>query len=316
MRQAPPSAVITGGAGFIGSHLCDALLERGCRVLCVDNLITGAEANLRHLAANDRFSFLRHDVCQPFEVPGTVDLVLHFASPASPVDFARYPIEILLAGSVGTRSALELARAKEARFLLASTSEVYGDPEVHPQPEEYHGNVNPVGPRSPYDEAKRFAEALTTAYRRVHGVDTGIARIFNTYGPRMRADDGRVVPNFMSQALRGDPLTVYGDGSQTRSLCYISDLIHGLLAFLDSPHPGPLNLGSDQEMTVLELAQLVIELTGSASQVRFVPASEDDPKIRRPDLTRARSLLGYEPKVPIRDGLARTVEWFRAHLRD
>ena len=314
MSERPQTAVATGGAGFLGSHLCDALLDRGWRVICVDNLITGDEANVRHHQANPLFVFVRRDISEPFDVEGPVDHVLHLASPASPVDFARYPIEILRVGSVGTNNALELARAKDARFLMASTSEVYGDPEVHPQPEEYHGNVDPIGPRAVYDEGKRFGEALTTAYRRVHGVDTKIARIFNTYGPRMRMDDGRVVPNFIFQALRGEALTVYGDGSQTRSFCYVSDLIDGLLRLLDSAEAGPINIGSDHEMTVLDLARLIISLSGSRSEVRFLAAPKDDPRVRRPDLTKARERLGYGAKVAPQQGLARTIRWFSERL--
>lgn len=316
MSEEPRTAVVTGGAGFLGSHLCDALLGRGWRVVCVDNLITGDEANVGRHEGNARFLFVRRDVCAPLEVEGPVAHVLHFASPASPVDFARYPIEILRTGSVGAENALELARGKSARFLMASTSEVYGDPEVHPQPEEYHGNVDPIGPRAVYDEAKRFGEALTMAYRRVHGVDTKIARIFNTYGPRMRMDDGRVVPNFIFQALRGEALTVYGDGSQTRSFCYVSDLIDGLLRLLDSAEAGPINIGSDREMTILELARLIISLTKSRSEVRFLPVPKDDPKVRRPDLSKARRRLGYEPRVAPEEGLARTVEWFAQRLAE
>jgi dTDP-glucose 4,6-dehydratase len=314
MSEQPQTAVVTGGAGFLGSHLCDALLERGWRVVCVDNLVTGDYANVAHHEGNARFTFVRHDICEPLEVQGPVACVLHLASPASPVDFARYPLEILRVGSVGTESALELARAKEACFLLASTSEVYGDPEVHPQPEEYHGNVDPIGPRSVYDEAKRFAEALTMAYRRVHGVDTKIARIFNTYGPRMRMDDGRVVPNFIFQALRGEALTVYGDGSRTRSFCYVSDLIDGLVRLLDAAEAGPINLGSDREMTILDLARLIVSLTRSRSEVRFLPVPKDDPRMRRPDLSKARRRLGYEPRVAPEEGLARTIEWFAQRL--
>ena len=313
-ERQPQTAVVTGGAGFLGSHVCDELLSRGLRVVCVDNLITGDEANLRHHDGDARFGFLRRDVSEPFDVDGPVDCVLHLASPASPVDFARYPIEILRVGSVGTENALKLAQAKGARFLLASTSEVYGDPEVHPQPEEYHGNVNPIGPRAVYDEAKRFGEALTMAYRRVHGVDIKIARIFNTYGPRMRLDDGRVVPNFIFQALRGEALTVYGDGSQTRSFCYVSDLVDGLLRLVESAEIGPINIGNDREMTVIDLARLIVSLTNSRSEVRFLPAPKDDPKVRRPDLTKARALLGYEPQVPPERGLARTIEWFGERL--
>jgi dTDP-glucose 4,6-dehydratase len=312
MTERPQTAVVTGGAGFIGSHLCDALLARGCRVVAVDNLITGDEANVSHLAGEPRFGLMRHDVSEPLDVAGPVAYVLHFASPASPDDFPRYPIEILKAGSAGTLNALELARAKRARFLLASTSEVYGDPLVHPQTEEYNGNVNPVGARACYDEAKRFAEAATMTYRRVHGMDAKIARIFNTYGPRMRLDDGRVVPNFVGQALAGKDLTVYGDGSHTRSFCYVSDLVGGLLRLLDSAESGPINLGSADEIPVLELARLIIALTASGSRLRFVPAPEGDPKSRCPDLTKARGRLGYEPEVSLRDGLARTIAWFRA----
>ncbi|UCH35002.1 MAG: SDR family oxidoreductase [Armatimonadota bacterium] len=314
MSAEPRTAVITGGAGFLGSHLCDALVKRGYRVICLDNLITGDEANVQHLQSNPRFAFRRHDVSEPFDVDEPVDCVLHFASPASPVDFPRHAIEILKVGSAGTHNALEVARDKGARFLLASTSEVYGDPEVHPQTEEYRGNVNPIGPRSCYDEAKRFAEALTSAYRRMHGVGTGIARIFNTYGPRMRLDDGRVVPNFIAQALRGKPVTVYGDGSHTRSFCYVSDLVDGLLRLLDSAEAGPVNIGNDKEMRVIELARLIIPLTGSNSRIEFVPPQTDDPRARRPDLTMARERLGYEPRVSPEEGLSQTIEWFKARL--
>ena len=315
MTEHPRTAVVTGGAGFLGSHLCDALIERGCRVVCVDNLITGDEANIRHHGDDARFAFMRRDVIEPFDIAGPVDCVLHFASPASPVDFPRYPVEILRVGSAGTYNALELARAKQARFLLASTSEVYGDPEVHPQTEEYHGNVNPIGPRSCYDESKRFAEAMTATYRRVHGVDAKIARIFNTYGPRMRLDDGRVVPNFIAQALRGEPVTVYGDGSHTRSFCYVTDLVDGVLRLLDSEESGPINIGNGDEKPVIDLARVIISLTGSRSELRFVPSPEGDPKSRRPDLTRARERLGYEPRVAFDEGLSRTIEWFRERLK-
>jgi dTDP-glucose 4,6-dehydratase len=306
--------VVTGGAGFLGSHLCAALLARGEEVVCVDNLVTGAAENVAELYGGEGFSFLRHDVSDDLYVSGPVDAVLHFASPASPRDYLELPIQTLKVGSRGTHNLLGLAKEKGARFLLASTSEVYGDPEVHPQPEGYWGNVNPVGPRGVYDEAKRFAEAMTIAYHRVHGIDVRIARVFNTYGPRMRPSDGRVISNFLVQAIEGKPLTAYGDGSQTRSFCYVDDEVAGLLALLDSSHTGPVNIGNPDEFTVLELAQHVIEVTGSSSGVTFEPLPEDDPRQRRPDISLARSLLGWEPKVPLREGLARTAEWMRHHL--
>jgi dTDP-glucose 4,6-dehydratase len=306
-------AVVTGGAGFLGSHLCEQLLERGWSVVCVDNLSTGSDDNVAHLRANPRFSLVCADVSQRFGVAGPVDAVLHFASPASPLDYLQLPIETLRVGSEGTMHALDLAHEKGARFMLASTSEAYGDPQVHPQPESYWGHVNPVGPRGVYDEAKRFAEAMTMAYRRTYGTDTAIARIFNTYGPRMRPADGRAIPTFIAQALRGEPLTVTGDGSQTRSVCYVDDEVAGLLALVESGHPGPMNVGNPGEMSVLDLARLVVEIAGSDSDVAFVARPEDDPSVRQPDITLARDVLGWEPRVDVRDGIRRTVEWFRSH---
>jgi nucleoside-diphosphate-sugar epimerase len=306
--------VITGGAGFLGSHLTDALLARGDEVVSFDDLCTGELRNLAHLDGHPRFTFVEHDVTEHIGVDGPVDAVLHLASPASPPGYLALPIETLMVGSRGTHNALGLARAKGARFFVSSTSEVYGDPSVHPQPETYWGNVNPIGPRSVYDEAKRFTEALTMAYHRTHGLDVRIVRIFNTYGPRMRADDGRVVSNFIVQALRGEPLTIYGDGSQTRSFCYVDDEIRGFLALLDGPHTGPINIGNDGEFTMLELAEVVREVTGTSSRIEHLPLPEDDPKQRRPDLTLARSLLGWEPTVALRDGVARTVEYFASVL--
>jgi dTDP-glucose 4,6-dehydratase len=310
--------LVTGGAGFLGSHLCDHLLADGHHVICMDNLITGSTANIEHLAGHDRFLFIKHDVTNYVFIEGKVDAVLHFASPASPIDYLEYPIQTLKVGALGTHKALGLAKDKGARFLLASTSEVYGDPLVHPQPEDYWGNVNPIGPRGVYDEAKRFAEAMTMAYHRTHGVDTRIARIFNTYGPRMRLNDGRVVPNFVGQALRGEPLTVYGDGSQTRSFCYVSDLIEGICRLLLAEVNEPVNLGNPQEMTILEFAHKIVELTGSSSRIVFVRPEDmrvkDDPKLRRPDITRAQRLLGWEPTVSVEEGLRHTIEWFHSRV--
>ncbi|MER5259780.1 UDP-glucuronic acid decarboxylase family protein [Streptomyces sp. NPDC002855] len=304
--------VVTGGGGFVGSHLCEALLRRGDTVCCLDNFCTGEEANVAHLLGTPRFRLIHADVTAPFDVPGRVDAVAHLASPASPPDYHRLALETLAVGSRGTEHALRLAQRHGARFLLTSTSEVYGDPEVHPQPEEYWGHVNPVGPRSVYDEAKRFAEALATAYRRGPGVDAGIVRIFNTYGPRMRPHDGRVVSTFVRQALAGRPLTLYGDGSQTRSFCYVDDLVRGLIAMLDSDRPGPVNLGNPSERTVRELAELVLRITGSPSRIVCRPLPVDDPTRRRPVINRAVEQLGWMPRVPLDEGLRRTVTWFAA----
>jgi dTDP-glucose 4,6-dehydratase len=306
--------VVTGGAGFLGSHLCTELLTRGAQVVCLDNFLTGSPANVAHLMGDPAFQLIRCDVTDFVHVPGDVDLVLHFASPASPVDSLQLPIETLKVGSIGTGHALGLAKDKGARFLLASTSEVYGDPQEHPQREDYWGHVNPVGPRGVYDEAKRYAEALTTAYRSTHDVDTAIVRIFNTYGPRMRPHDGRAIPTFIRQALAGEPLTVAGDGSQTRSVCYVDDLVRGILALADSGLPGPVNIGNPAERTVLEIAQDVLTATGSGSPVEFIARPVDDPTVRRPDTTRARELLGWEPEVDWSTGLGRTVDWFRTAL--
>jgi len=303
--------VVTGGAGFLGSHLCEGLLARGYDVVCLDNLSTGTRANVTQLDSHPGFSFVAADVTLPFTVSGPVDVVLHFASPASPVDYLQLPIETLRVGSVGTMSALDLAREKGARFMLASTSETYGDPQVHPQPETYWGHVNPVGPRGVYDEAKRFAEAVTMAYRRTYGTDTAIARIFNTYGPRMRPGDGRAIPTFIVQALRGEPITVAGDGQQTRSVCYVDDEVEGLLRLLASGHCGPMNIGNPGELSVLKLAELVVALTGSSSQVVFVPRPEDDPTVRQPDVSLASRELDWAPVVGVEEGLARTIDWFR-----
>ena len=296
----------------MGSHLAERLVDSGYDVLCLDNLLTGTVANLVSLADDPRFELVDSDVSQGLRVPGPVDAVLHLASPASPVDYLRFPVETLQVGSAGTLHALELARRKQARFLLASTSETYGDPQVHPQPESYWGNVNPVGPRAVYDEAKRFAEAATSAYRTSHGVRTGIVRIFNTYGPRMRPYDGRMVPTFIDQALRGEPLTVTGSGRQTRSVCYVDDTVDGLVRMLHSEHAGPVNIGNPVELTVLAVAELIRGLTGSRSPVTFVPRPQDDPELRRPDIGLARSALGWEPRVGIEDGLSRTIAWFRS----
>ncbi len=305
-------ALVTGGAGFLGSHLCETLLARGDEVVAMDNLLTGSERNLEGFRSHPRFRFVRHDVTRPISWEAPLDAVLHFASPASPADYLAHPIHTLKVGALGTHHALGLAKARKARFLLASTSEVYGDPLQSPQREDYWGNVNPIGPRGVYDEAKRFAEAMTMAYRREHGVNTAIARIFNTYGPRMRANDGRVVCTFISQALRGEPLTVYGDGSQTRSFCFVSDLVDGLLRLLDSGEAGPINIGNPDEIPVLQLTREVLELTGSSSTVVRHPLPQDDPRRRRPDITLARSRLGWEPKVERLDGLRRTVAYFRS----
>jgi len=308
-----PRALVTGAAGFIGSHLCEHLLERGFSVVGMDNLLTGDVANIEHLTGRD-FVFVRHDVTNYIALEGPLDYVLHFASPASPIDYLKVPIQTLKVGSLGTHNALGLCKAKGARFLLASTSEVYGDPLIHPQPESYWGNVNPVGPRGVYDEAKRFGEAMTMAYHRVHGVETRIVRIFNTYGPRMRLDDGRAIPAFMSQALRGEDVTVFGDGSQTRSLCFITDLVDGLFRLLTSDVADPVNIGNPTELTIRQLAERIIAKTGSSSRIVERPLPVDDPKVRQPDITRARTLLGWEPKVDLDLGLERTLAYFASRL--
>jgi len=306
--------VITGGSGFLGSHLCDAFLARGDDVVAIDNFITGRPANVAHLDGEARFRLIEHDVITPFDVDGDVDAVLHFASPASPRDYMAYPLETLLVGSEGTRNGLELARRKGARFLVASTSEVYGDPLVHPQPETYWGHVNSVGPRACYDEAKRFGEAITVTYQRTFDVDARILRIFNTYGTRMQVEDGRVVSNFLVQALLGKPITIYGDGSQTRSFCYVSDEVAGIVKLLDSDLTTPVNVGNPNEFTMLELAEVVLTVTGSSSEIVYEPLPEDDPKQRQPDITLARSQLGWEPTVTLRDGLEHTAAYFRREL--
>ena len=306
--------LITGGAGFLGSHLCDRFTSEGHDVVCVDNLITGNRDNIAHLFGNPKFSFIHHDVTEYIYVAGSLDYVLHFASPASPIDYLELPIQTLKVGAMGTHKVLGLAKDKQARFLLASTSEVYGDPLVHPQPESYWGNVNPIGPRGVYDEAKRFAEALVMAYHRVHGMQTRIARIFNTFGPRMRPRDGRVVSNFIMQALRGESLTVYGDGTQTRSFCYVDDLIEAITRLLFSDEMEPVNLGNPLEMSVLQLAELVRELSGADVGIVMKPLPTDDPKVRRPDISRAREALGWEPRVDLREGLKSTLNYFKTKL--
>ena len=303
-------ALVTGGAGFLGSHLCGRLLDEGFEVVCMDNLITGSLENIESYFGRDGFTFVRHDVTNFIHVPGKLDYILHFASPASPIDYLKLPIQTLKVGSLGTHKALGLAKSKGARFLLASTSETYGDPLVHPQPEDYWGNVNPVGPRGVYDEAKRFAEAITMAYHRHHGVETRIVRIFNTYGPRMRAGDGRVVPAFICQALAGKPLTAFGDGMQTRSFCFVADLIEGIWRLLNSEYVEPMNIGNPAEMTVLEFAKEIIRITGSSSDIVFKPLPEDDPKVRQPDISLARKVLDWEPQILLADGLKETIEFF------
>jgi dTDP-glucose 4,6-dehydratase len=311
-----PRTLITGGAGFLGSHLCDRFIEDGHQVLCMDNLITGNTQNVAHLfeMGQDRFRFIKHDVTDYIHVSGPLDYVLHFASPASPVDYLKLPIQTLKVGALGTHKALGLAKEKGARFLLASTSEVYGDPLVHPQPEDYWGNVNPIGPRGVYDEAKRFAEAMVMAYHRTHGVETRIVRIFNTYGPRMRLDDGRALPTFMGQALRNEPIKVYGDGSQTRSFCYVDDLVEGIYRLLLSDVTDPVNVGNADEVTIRSFAEEIIDLTGSESPLAYRPLPKDDPQIRQPDLSRATRELGWAPTVDRREGLRRTLDYFRTQL--
>jgi dTDP-glucose 4,6-dehydratase len=310
------TSLVTGGAGFLGSHLVERLLGEGISVVCVDNLLTGKRENVAHLLGRDDFELVLHDVSKPIEIAGTIDYVLHFASPASPIDYLELPIQTLKVGSLGTHNSLGLARAKGARYLLASTSEVYGDPLIHPQPESYWGNVNPVGPRGVYDEAKRFAEAMTMAYHRVHGLETRIVRIFNTYGPRMRPRDGRVVPAFIQQALAGEPMTVFGEGRQTRSFCYVDDLIDGIYRLLLSDVTTPTNIGNPVEMTILHFAERIRDLTGSSSTIEYRPLPEDDPKTRRPDISKARARLGWEPRVPLDEGLARTIDYFRSLTAD
>jgi dTDP-glucose 4,6-dehydratase len=308
-----PRALVTGAAGFIGSHLCEALLDRGFTVIGMDNLVTGDSANIEHLVDRD-FDLVEHDITNYVTVEGPLEYIFHFASPASPADYLKLPIQTLKVGSLGTHNCLGLAKTKRARFLLASTSEVYGDPLVHPQPEDYWGNVNPVGPRGVYDEAKRFAEAMVTAYHRFHGIDTRIVRIFNTYGPRMRVEDGRAIPAFMSQALRGEDVTVFGDGSQTRSLCFVPDLVDGILRLMMSDTAEPVNLGNPEELSIRTLAKKIVALTGSSSRIVERPLPADDPKVRQPDITRARTLLNWEPKVPLDDGLGPTLDYFRRKL--
>lgn len=303
--------LITGGAGFLGSHLCDRFIAEGWRVVCMDNLITGSTDNISHLFGNDRFEFVNYDVTNYVHVSGDLDLILHFASPASPIDYLKLPIQTLKVGSLGTHKTLGLAKAKKARFLLASTSEVYGDPLVHPQPESYWGNVNPTGSRGVYDEAKRFAEAMTMAYKRYHSIETRIVRIFNTYGPRMRLEDGRAIPNFIKQALLGENVTVYGDGSQTRSVCYVDDLIEGIYRLSQSDYDEPVNIGNPDEISMLDLAREIIEITKSDSKLVFEDLPSDDPKVRQPDTTRAREILGWQAKVNRKEGLTKTVEYFR-----
>jgi dTDP-glucose 4,6-dehydratase len=312
-----PRILVTGGAGFIGSHLCERLLGEGNDVICIDNFLTGSPDNIASFLGNQRFQFIQQDVTNFVYVPGKLDAILHFASPASPIDYLELPIQTLKVGALGTHKVLGLAKEKKARILLASTSEVYGDPLVHPQKEDYWGNVNPIGPRGVYDEAKRFAEAITMAYQRTHGVTTRIVRIFNTFGPRMRQEDGRVVPNFIAQALRGEDVTVYGDGGQTRSFCYVSDLVEGILRLLWSDHPTPVNVGNPREMTVLQFAKLIIELVGSKSKIVHKPLPVDDPKVRQPDITLARRVLNdWQPVVPVEEGLKRTIAYFQNKMRE
>ncbi len=308
------TVLITGGAGFIGSHLCDLFLKKGYRVLCLDNFITGLKESIERHLPDKNFLLIEHNITKPIHIEEDIDIILHFASPASPVDYLNYPIQTLKVGSLGTHNALGLAKAKSARFLLASTSEVYGDPLVHPQTEEYWGNVNPVGPRGVYDEAKRFAEAITMAYHRVHKIDTKIVRIFNTYGPRMRLKDGRAIPNFITQALRNESITIYGDGTQTRSFCYISDLADGLYRLVNSDRHDPVNIGNPCEMSLKDLAEFIKELTSSKSKLVFKPLPKDDPRQRQPDITVAQQELKWQPKVSLKDGLVPTIEWFKSHI--
>lgn len=314
MKSNSPVSVVTGAAGFLGSHLTDLLLARGHRVIGIDNFVTGNKANLAHLRANKTFHFIQQDICEPITVAGRVDYVWNFASPASPIDYLQIPIETLKVGSFGTYQALELARRKKARFLTASTSEVYGDPLIHPQTEDYWGNVNPIGPRGCYDEAKRFSEALTMGYHRAHKLETRLVRIFNTYGPRMRLNDGRVVPAFISQALTGQPITIFGTGKQTRSFCYVSDLIEGIYRLMMGNHHLPVNIGNPREMTMLQFAKAILKATGASSKIIHKPLPQDDPKQRKPDITKARRLLKWEPKVQLDEGIAQTIEYFRGRV--
>ena len=311
-----PTAVVTGGAGFLGSHLCDRLLEEKFKVICIDNLLTGNVNNIAHLSGKEDFSFVKHDITNYIFLPGRIDYILHFASPASPIDYLQLPIQTLKVGSLGTHKVLGLAKEKKARMLLASTSEVYGDPNVHPQTEDYWGNVNPIGPRGVYDEAKRFAEAITMAYHRYHGVDTRIVRIFNTFGPRMRLDDGRALPAFVGQALRGQDLTVFGDGSQTRSFCYVSDEVDGIFKLLMSNEVEPVNIGNPEEISIKQFAEEVIKITGSKSKIKYVELPEDDPKVRQPNIEKAKKILGWEPKIDRIDGLKITLEYFKKVIHD
>jgi len=309
------TAVVTGGAGFLGSHLCDKLLTEGFKVICVDNLITGNTNNIAHLISNEDFKFVKHDITNYIYLPGRIDYILHFASPASPIDYLKFPIQTLKVGSLGTHKALGLAKEKKARFLLASTSEVYGDPSIHPQNEDYWGNVNPIGPRGVYDEAKRFAEAMTMAYQRYHGIETRIVRIFNTYGPRMRLDDGRALPAFVGQALRGEDLTVFGDGSQTRSFCFVSDLVDGIFKLLMSNEKEPVNIGNPSEITIKQFAEEVLNLIDTKSRIIYKDLPEDDPKIRQPDIKKAKKLLGWEPKIDRKEGLKITIDYFKSVIQ-
>lgn len=315
MQNESPSILITGGIGFIGSHLCERFLEMGYRVFCMDNLITGDLSNVDDLFKNERFTFIKTDVTNYIHIPDEIHYILHFASPASPVDYLELPIQTLKVGALGTHKALGLAKGKDAKFLLASTSEVYGDPNIHPQDENYWGNVNPIGPRGVYDEAKRFAEALVMAYHKYHKLKISIARIFNTYGPRMRLNDGRAIPTFISQALQGKELTVFGDGTQTRSFCYIDDMVEGIIGLLMSDYSLPLNLGNPAEMNLLELAETILKLTGSGSKMIFCPLPEDDPKVRQPDISLAKKLLRWEPNISLEEGLMRTIEYFKMKIK-
>jgi dTDP-glucose 4,6-dehydratase len=309
-----PTAVVTGGAGFLGSHLCDRLINEGLKVICIDNLLTGNTNNISHLFGNEDFLFEKHDVTNYIHLPGRIDYILHFASPASPIDYLKYPIQTLKVGSLGTHKVLGLAKEKKARFLLASTSEVYGDPNIHPQSEEYWGNVDPIGPRGVYDEAKRFAEAITMAYHRYHGVDTRIARIFNTYGPRMRLDDGRALPAFVGQSMRGEDISVFGEGSQTRSFCFVSDLVDGIFKLLFSDEINPVNIGNPDEITIKEFAEEVIHITGTKSKIVFKDLPEDDPKVRQPNIEKAKKILGWSPKVCRSEGLLITINYFKNNI--